>query len=131
AAGNCIGPTFKVTVTLTPTLTLSSTLTPPAVCSNAPFTYTPTSDYDVSFAWTRPAVSGISNPTRSGTGSINETLLNTTNLPINVTYKVTLTANGCSNTQDVTVTVNPVANIGPIVPAAITGPSICSGETFS
>ena len=51
--------------------------------------------------------SGISNAAAGGTGNISETLINTTSLPVNVTYVYTLTANGCTNTQNVVVTVNP------------------------
>jgi len=63
------------------------------------------------FAWTRAAVTGISNAATSGTGNVNEALFNITNLPVNVTYVYTLTANGCTNTQNVFVTVNPVATV--------------------
>ena len=44
----------------------------------------------------------------NGTGDISETLINTTSSPVNVTYVYTLTANGCTNTQNIVVTVNPV-----------------------
>ena len=37
--------------------------------------------------------------------------MNTTASPVNVTYVYTLTANGCTNTQNVVVTVNPVTTV--------------------
>ena len=86
---------------------LSSNLSATAT-SGTTFTYTPTSTTaGTTFAWTREAVAGISNAAENGTGSINESLVNTTTLPVNVTYVYTLTANGCTNTQNVVVTVNP------------------------
>ena len=57
-------------------------------------------------------LAGISNAAANGTGDISETLINTTSSPVNVTYVYTLTANGCTNTQNVVVTVNPVAPAG-------------------
>ena len=78
------------------------------VTSGTAFTYTATSNMEgTAFAWSRAAVTGISNAAASGTGSINETLINTTGLPVNVTYAFSLTANGCTNTKNVVVTVNP------------------------
>src|SRR5690606_20151790 len=52
------------------------------------------------------------NPAASGSGAISEILANTTSDPVNVEYLFTLTANGCINTQTLTVTVNPVAGSG-------------------
>ena len=94
--------TQNVTVTVNPTPTLSSTLTPSPVCSNSAFIYNPASaTTGAVLSWSRAAVSGISNGASSGTGSVNETLVNTTGSPVNVTYVYTLSANGCNNTQNV------------------------------
>jgi hypothetical protein len=61
-----------------PVLTSSTTLT---VCSGTLFNYTPNSGTSgTTFSWMRPVVAGISNPEASGTGNINETLINTTNV---------------------------------------------------
>ena len=50
------------TFTITAPPTLSSTLTPPAICSNTAFTYSPESaTTGATFTWTRAAVAGISN----------------------------------------------------------------------
>ena len=90
---------------------LSSNLSATAT-SGTTFTYTATSTTaGTTFAWSREAVAGISNAAENGTGSINESLVNTTTLPVNVTYVYILTANGCNNTQNVVVTVNPVATV--------------------
>lgn len=127
SANGCTN-TQNVTVTVNPTPTLSSSLTPAAVCSSSPFTYTPTSNTpSASFSWTRAAVAGISNAAGSGTGNINETLVNTTGNPVNVVYVYAISANGCNNTQSVTVTVSPRPAITPSsIPT-----TICSGDTFS
>lgn len=97
-------------VTFIPFPILTTTLVPGGVCSNTTFSYTATSPVSgATFAWTRPAVAGISNAaiTSSQTSNPNEVLINTTASPINVNYIYTITANGCSNTQSVSVTVNP------------------------
>ena len=65
-------------------------------------------------------MTGISNPATSGTGDINETLINTTTSPVNVTYVYTLTANGCTNTQNLTVTVNPPQTVNCVINGSIT-----------
>jgi len=88
---------------------LTSNLTA-TVSTGTAFAYTPTSSVaGTTFSWTRAAVTGISNAAASGTGNINETLNNITSAPVNVTYVYTLTANGCTNTQNLVVTVNPVS----------------------
>jgi hypothetical protein len=84
---------------------LSSNLSAVAT-SGVVFNYTPTSGTSgTGFAWSRAVVSGISNTAATGSGNISETLVNTTASPIVVTYVYTLTANGCTNTQNVLVTV--------------------------
>ncbi len=116
-----------VTITVNPTPTLDSSLTPPSVCGDEAFTYTPSSfTSGASFTWTRPAVTGISNGaiTTPQSSNPNEVLVNTTQDPIDVIYRFSITANGCTNTQDVTVTVNPSPDITPI-----TG-EVCSGGLF-
>lgn len=98
-------------VSFTPVPYLTSTLTAPATCGNTLFSYTPTvAPATGSFTWTRAGVAGISNaavviPQASNP---NEVLVNTTANPISVVYDFTITSNGCSNTQQVTVVVNPL-----------------------
>ena len=60
-----------------------------------------------------------------GTIISNETLINSTTSPILVTYVYTLSANGCSNTQKVVVTVNPQ----PIAPVIAGRDKLCTNET--
>lgn len=123
--GGCAGIPFTYTVTVNPTATLSSAATA-SVCSNTPFSYTATSAVaGSSFSWSRAAVPGISNPAVSAqtANPISETLVNTTNAPVNAVYTLTPSANGCAGTPfTLTVTVNPV----PVITSA-TVASVCSG----
>jgi hypothetical protein len=115
-----------------PVPALSGSLTGTA-SSGLPFTYTPASTTaGTSFSWSRAAVSGISNTAATGTGGIAETLVNTTTSPVSVTYVYTLIADGCANTQNVVVTVNPpqtiVCNIDASITTSFTSTPIPAGR---
>ena len=126
-SGGCTGSIFKVTVLVNNPAELSGTLTPPAICSNTLFSYTPNStSLNPIFTWTRAVKAGISNTVGGGTNNISETLINTSNLPIQVDYVYTITTGTCQNYQTVSVIVNPV----PRLSSATTNP-ICSGATFN
>lgn len=102
----CTANSNDIIVTVIPNPTLSSSLTPPSICSGSVFSYTPTSATPgATFAWTRTAQTGIINATSSGADDPNETLIDTTATPVSVTYSYTITANGCSSNQNVVVTV--------------------------
>jgi hypothetical protein len=97
-------------ITFIPIPILSSSLTPPAVCSGTLFSYTAASSViGCTFTWTRSAVAGISNAavTTPQTTDPNEVLINTTSNPITVRYTYALIASGCGNIQQVVVVVNP------------------------
>lgn len=88
--------------------------------SGSSFTYTPASSVTATvFSWSRTAVTGIKNPAAQGTGNINEVLYNTTNAPAVVTYIYTLTAKGCTNKQNLVVTVNPPRNSSCVINTSI------------
>ena len=125
---NSCSNTQNVTVTVNPKPTLSSA-TSKSMCSGMSVDYTATSATSgTTFSWTRAAVTGITPSTGSGSGaSITEVLTNSTANPIDVTYIITLTANSCSNTQNVAVTVNPT----PTLSSAISIPAICSGHAVN
>lgn len=129
SANGCTGGSFLLTVTVNTATVLSTSLAPPAVCSNAVFTYNPASNTPgTSFGWTRAVVTGISNSAASGINSPNETLINITSQPVTVSYTYSLnTPNSCLNTQTVSVVVNPL----PILTSPLTAPDICSGTVFS
>ncbi len=130
SANGCSNATaYNVVVTVSPTPELSSSIAPTSICSGTVFNYIPTSStLGVLFAWTRAAVSGISNATVSGTGNPAETLIDTVTFPVNVTYIYTLSANGCTNpkTDSIIVTINP----NPALSSSLTPPAICSGTAF-
>ena len=111
--------TQNVTDTVKPTPMLSSTLTPDSICNNTLFTYVAASlTAGTTFAWIRDTAIGITNsPDSAATAIVNEILINGTTGIVPVIYKFTLTAEGCSNTQNVTVKVNPtpVLNNNPSV----------------
>ncbi len=116
-----------VIVTVNPTPTLNSGLSPAAVCNNTLFTYAPGSaTAGTSFAWSRGSITGISNLPNSGLDTINEALINTTPDPVAVTYTYTMTANGCANTQNVVVIVNPK----PMLSSAL-NPTVCDSTVFN
>lgn len=126
-ANTCIGTsdTFNIAVMPTPVLSSADTFT---LCDSVAFAYTPsTTTSGVSFAWSRAAVSGIANPAASDTGSILEYLVNTTTLPVTVVYTYTLTINGCTNQQTISITVNP----RPLLSSSLTPPDVCSHKLFS
>jgi hypothetical protein len=98
---------------------LSSNLSATATSGSA-FSYYPTSTTpNTTFSWRRDAVTGISNVAATGNGDINETLINTTTSAVNVTYVYTLTTSGCTNTQNVVVTVNPTSTVNCVINGSI------------
>jgi gliding motility-associated-like protein len=117
---------FAITVVPLPTLNSAA---PADICSHSVFNYQPTSlTTGVTYTWTRAVQIGISNPAASGTGIINETLLNTTNALVPVIYTITTTTtSGCSKSEPVTVRVKPIPTLTSVAPVA----AICSGSTFS
>lgn len=127
-SGGCTNTHF-INATVNPTTALSSSLTPSPICSNQQFSYTPTSNTPSTnqFNWSRNFVAGISNTAASGTNNPNEALINTTNDPIQVTYAYNLvTTGGCSNTQNVTVVVNPIPRLN----SSLSPAAICSEGNF-
>ena len=116
----CTSQPGSGTATPKPTPVLTSNLTA-IINSGVLFNYTPTSNTGgTTFTWSRAQVAGISNEAANGAGNISETLLNTTPNSIEVTYVITLTADGCVNTQNVVVTVHPVSNVTCTMSGSIT-----------
>ena len=106
-----------------------SSPTSATVCSNSSFAYTATTGATgtFAFAWTRAVVAGISNPAGSASSAIiNETLINTTNSPVTVTYFFTISPDACGSTpalQPVNVIVSPT-----LTPTVATY-SVCQNAT--
>ncbi|MFB9843493.1 Ig-like domain-containing protein [Mucilaginibacter ginsenosidivorans] len=130
SSGGCTGLTFNLTVTVNPSVVVTSSAADIA-CSGDPQSYNITSNVPTAtYSWGRAAVAGISNPAVSGqtSSSITEALINTTNAPVKVIYLIVPMANGCPGTQfKYTVTVNP----GVPVPVANVNSPICIGSTIN
>ena len=128
-AGSCAGSSFAVNITINPSTQLTLPLNPAAICSNTQFSYNATSNTPgTTIQWTRALVNGINNIAATGTNNPNETLINTTNQAITVSYVYNLsTAAGCTNSQTVVVSVKPL----PLLNTATIAPSVCSGSLLS
>jgi len=115
-------------VTVNPIPSLSSSLTPPVICDSSVFNYTPESaTAGTLFSWSQAYIPGLYPPGASGVGNPDEQLINTTNVLIPVVFTYTLSANGCTNTQNVTVTVNPT----PRLTSTLVPPAICDSTVFN
>lgn len=130
ASGCTKADTFRVNVVVNPRPNMTSSTATIMQCSGVAFTYTPTSSVNnTTFSWSRALVNGVSNSGSSGNSTISETLNNTSNAPVNVTYVFNLTANGCTNPNPVnlTVTVKPI----PALNSTTSPAAICSGNAFN
>jgi phenylpyruvate tautomerase PptA (4-oxalocrotonate tautomerase family) len=116
SANGCANPVpFNYVVTVYPTATITSTDSA-TICNNTAQNYLITSPVaGTTYSWTRNAVAGISNTGVAGqtANPITETLVNTTSAPIDVTYVIIPSANGCANPVPFTyvITVYPTATI--------------------
>jgi hypothetical protein len=101
-------------LTIYPEAVLTGRLTD-TICSGEIFAYEPASNVEGTiFSWTRYPVAGIDENFAAGTGSINETLTNMSNIPVLVKYEYILTlSESCRNsdTAYVEVLVNPVSGL--------------------
>ncbi len=115
-AGSCSGNPFTITVDVYPKPNVQFDLPNQIICNNTASTVVNLSSTltgAITFAWTANIPVGISGAIASGTNSIPvQTLINSTNTPLTITYTAaaTFTSNGNSCTgNDViyTITVNP------------------------
>jgi len=118
-------------ITIVPKPIFISDTTPDAICSGSIFNYTPdSSTMGATYSWTRAVQSGLLNGASSGSGNINETLINNSSMPIDVVYQYTILGsapNYCSNLASVIVRVNPIPSLTSGTPLT----AICSNGTFS
>lgn len=130
-ANSCEGDTATFTVVVDPTPSITSVAATDTLCSDETFTYVPvSSSAGTQFNWVSNPGTGISGSTGFGTGTISETLTNSSSSLSSITY--TIFSSGGSilacagDTQTVTVYIHPdpIANAGPDV-------AICSGDTVS
>lgn len=126
-SNSCGTDTSFYNITVNPQPRLSSTLTPAAVCDSAAFSYVPTSAASTAtFTWTRGTFAGIANAAKTGSGNISDTLRNTTALPVVITYQITINANGCLNTQSISLTIKPT----PKMQSGLSD-TVCSGSRWT
>ncbi|MDT0647519.1 PKD-like domain-containing protein [Zunongwangia sp. F260] len=121
----------EVTVENSPAVDLPSGAV--ATCSQQPFSFQFTATDTELIEWTRlPHPSISDNSTSSGTGDIAETLNNSSNNPIEITYEIELTSStGCITTEELHVKVNPAPKLTNL-PAQEELPfEICGGDSFS
>ncbi len=108
---------FKYVVTVNP-LGSATSATKSTVCSGEPVNYTFTfSDPGITFKWSRAAVAGISNLAVSDQAApiIKESLYNTSNVPIDVTYAFTYLEGNCAGTFTYTATIYPAVTVNSAV----------------
>jgi gliding motility-associated-like protein len=129
----CTGPTQTFTITVNPSPAVSFSPAIQNICSgdtSALVTLSSTTS-GATFSWTATQPAGITGVTTSGTNTIPvQTLVNTTNAPITITYAAVAATNDASAcagiTYNYTITVKPRPSITEIFTNAI-----CSGGSFS
>jgi hypothetical protein len=132
SCGDMHTDSVKITVKQTPAIN-DSTVT---ICSGATFNVTPadgqngnTVPLDTKYTWSAPSGINISGQTSgSNSDDIIQTLTNTSSNSENIEYTVTATANGCSETFKITVTVNPQSGLTLTSPTTIG--AVCSGDSI-
>jgi len=127
ATANGCSSLFKYTVTVKPLGSVTSAANGIA-CNGVPLDYAFTFNHPgVTFRWSRAAVNGISNlPVADQAAAIvKETLFNTTNDPVEVTYTFNYTEGDCTGSFNYTVSVNPAISV-----TSPTDVSACSGVPF-
>ncbi len=129
----CPGPSQTFTITVNPSPAISFSPTNQTICSgdtSALVTLSSTTS-GATFSWTATQPTGITGVITSGTNTIPaQTLINTTNAPITITYAAIAATNDASacagSTFNYTITVNP----RPSITESFTD-AICSGGSFS
>jgi len=105
-------------------------MTPASVCDGVLFTHgVPGTDSTIAsslFTWNRNAVPGISNTSGTGTGGISETLNNSTTTSQVTVYVYTVGLHGCSDSANLSVTVNPTPHL-----TSAKNEVVCSGSPFN
>ena len=127
-ANGCTDSAFNYMVTVNPTTTVTSAVAD-TVCNSTAQNYSITSDVSgTTFVWSRAVVAGISNAAVvNQSNSITETLNNTSNSPVDVTYIITPTANGCAGPAS-----NYVVHVGVMTTPMVSSNSpLCNGDDLS
>jgi len=135
SADGCNGPTFTITIIITPTPIITKKT--PIVCSGGNFFIQPVNGVDsdivpsgTAYTWTVATNTNVTGQTNQSVGQLSiaqSSLVNLTNTDKHLIYTVTsTTANGCDPTTfQIDVTVVPTAIIGP------KNQTICSNGPFA
>lgn len=128
----CPGISKTLTITINPSPAVTFTPSNQTICSGSSSTQvTLSSIAGTTFKWDAAIPTGITGVTTAGTNKIPvQTLINSTNLPIVVTYLATAESTSGVNCEGITypytITVNPVPSI-----STTQAQTICSNATFS
>ncbi len=134
AAGNCLGNTFNLVLTVNPTPLIPNVNQ--TICSNSAFTINPINTppntlvpTPTTYTWPAAVVTGNITGGIAGNNqaSISQVLNNPTNTPQTATYTITATAGvsgACTSTFSSVITVNP----SPVIQNVTQ--TICSGASF-
>ena len=129
----CPGQTQSFTITVNPSPAVSFSPVNQTICSGdtSALVNLSSTTSGATFSWTAVQPTGITGVTTSGTNTIPvQTLVNTTNTPITITYAAVAATNDASacagSTYNYTITVKPRPSITESFANAI-----CSGGTFS
>lgn len=102
----------SVVVIVFPSPTLTSSLSPPSVCSSAMFSYNAISSVSgTTLTWVRAVAANISNAAAMGTGDIYEPLVSTSASDVTVSYVYSLSVGGCTSNFTVVATVKPTPTL--------------------
>jgi gliding motility-associated-like protein len=126
----CTGTAYTLTVKVNPEVLITNTNLDTVICNNTPLGLTLTSNVpSATFLWTRAAVTGISNPavTDQPGNPINEALVNTLTVPLQVSYIITPVAFGCIGTPvKYTVILMPET----LMPTGNSNSPVCEGSNI-
>lgn len=142
AAGNCVGPTFTITVQVDPKPEIPNQTA--TICSGGTFTVTPADGNptaativpaSTTYTWSAPTISPTPGSLTGasaqpvGQPSVSQTLTNTTNLVQTATYTVTPKSGAAGSCVGASFTVTVEVDPKPVIPAQTS--TICSGGTFT
>ena len=121
----CVASADLTDIIVTEFPALTSPLNPNTICSGSIFNYTPVSSISGStFSWVRLVNPDIIEAVSNGVGDISEMLTSTSASNVSVTYEVTNTSpDGCVNTQNVVLTVQPLPTV------SVDDIDICTGQS--
>ena len=124
---SCVGPVATYTIAVEPKPTVVATIASDTLCSGIQMNIQLTSNLiNTAYRWTVIAPPSISGASNSNGSVINQILTNSSTGPVQVTYTITPSANGCDGDPiSKTLTINPAAKVHFSIPNQV----ICSGDT--